>query len=327
MARVLFSRLVVLSLLVTPIAAETTVPRIVGSTQPGYSHVATLPSAIDGFPLKTFATDRKANRLYAGSIRGLYWVGLSEFRPVWKRALTLDITHIEFAPEVNRVLFSTRDDIGYVNVNALEEPHIIGHIRAHDFAYEPTRRDIYVSSRDATLEVFNAETGERSTPIALPGWQALELESVPGRLFLTLQNKDGLYAVDAATHTIAPWAVSEKIVTPAHLEADPAGKFLFLSFYQNVVGIDAATGKLLGRVTTPGPTSIAFDPDANLLVATYVGIHPELTVSAFRADEHGLTEVASMENPAIGGIGVEPTSRGFIQFGVYSLLVWTLNDR
>jgi hypothetical protein len=291
---------------------------------PVYTQVASVDAGVGGQPFRSLAFDAKANRLYAGSDRGLFWVNVNEAKPVWKGPMfKQDITHIEFAPELNRVFFTTVDDVGYVNTNALGEPKLIANVRASDMAYEPTRREIYVTSRSPRVEVFDGATGEPGAVVELPGWLGYELEAIPGRVFLQQGKTPGIFSIDAKTHALAAFPTSGKVNTPAHLEADPAGKYLFVAYYQNIVALDAASGKVLGRAALPSTARIAFDPGAGLLVATWADEPTPVRVAAFRVDAKGLIEVSQFKNPRVGGIGVEPTSHGFIQVGVNRLYIWS----
>jgi hypothetical protein len=90
--------------------------------------------------------------------------------------------------------------------------------------------------------------------------------------------------------------------------------------------LDPSSGKVLGRVTVPSTPRIAFDPGTGLLVATWADDPTPVRVAAFRVDPNaakGLTEVSQLKNPRVGGIGVEPTNRGFIQAGTNRFYIWS----
>lgn len=291
---------------------------------PVYTKVSSIDSRVAGQPIRTFAFDAKANRLYGGSDRGLFWVNVADANPIWKGPMfAADIRHIEFAPELGRVFFTTVDDVGYVSVDNLSAPKLFAHIRASDMTYEPTKREVYVSSRAPRVDVFDGGTGERGAVVDLPGWMGGGLEAVPGRVFLMQEKTPGLFSIDVATHTLSKFVTSEKVVTPVYIEADPSGRYIFAAYYQNIVAIEAATGKVVGRKTLPSVPAIAFDPGANLLVATWADDPTPVRVAAFRVDANGLSEVSEFRNPTVGGIGVEPTSRGFIQVGVNRFYIWS----
>jgi hypothetical protein len=305
------------SLLVAPVVARPADP-----TQ--YAVIATLPDVIGGQALHTFAFDPVAKRLYAGSNLGLYWCDLLDAIPRMKGPLVRKrIGVIEVAPDLGRVFYATPDEIGYVDVGRDGPPVPLARMWARALAYEPTRHELYVSSRAPVVHVFDARSGERAASIALPGWYGLGLEPIPGRIFLSVGGKDGLYTIDAATHQLAPWPVVGRIVTPGYIEADPSGRSLFLAYYREIVAIDIATATVTGRVVTEEPPAIAFDPGTGLLLATWSGRPPEIQVVAFRADATGLTAVAQMRNPSLGRVGVEPTSHGFLQNGYHALLLWS----
>ena len=290
---------------------------------PIYSQVASIDAAVDGQGFRSLAFDPKANRLYAGSDRGLFWVNVADAKPVWKGPMfKMDITHIEFAAELGRVFFTTVDGLGYVGVDSLTEPKLIANVRASDMAYEPTRREVYVTSRAPRVNVYDGATGEPGAVVDLPGWLGSGLEAIPGRVFLMQESKQGIFAIDAKTHRLVAFPTSEKVVTPVHLEADPSGRYIFAAYYQNIVAIDATNGKVLGRATVPSTPAIAFDPGANLLVAIWADEPTPVRIAAFRVSASGLSEVSQFKNPAAGVVGVEPTSHGFVQTGVKRLYIW-----
>jgi len=289
-----------------------------------YAQVSSIDSAVGGKGLRSFAFDAKANRLYAASRLGLYWVNVADAKPIWKGPMfKMDITHIEFAPELGRVFFTSIDGVGYVSVDSLGEPKMISKILAYDMAYEPTRREVYVTSRAPRVNVYDGATGESGAVIDLPGWYGGGLEAIPGRVFLMQAKTAGLFSIDAKTHAFAPFKTSEKITTPVYLEADPAGRYLFAAYYQNIVAIDPATGKILGRARFPTTPWIAFDPATNLLLATWKDDPTPIRLAAFRMTATGLSKASELENPPAGEDGVEPTSRGFIQHGVNRLYIWS----
>ncbi len=297
----------------------------VASPGPSYAVIAKLPSAVEGQPLRTFAFDPGKHRLYLGSNRGLFWVDVSEPKPRVKGPIIRkNILHIEIAPELQRMFYMTPDEVGYADLDRFgESVTLASDLVPQDLVYEPTRREVYVSVRDPHLLVFDATTGRKGDDVPLPGWYGVELESIPGRVFLSNGGKDGLYTVDAATHAVAPWPVEGRIVTPARIEADPSGQYLFLSYYREIVAIDIARATVVGRVVTFSTPSIAFDPGERVLIATWRDDQSPARVVAFRASADGFNEIARYKNPSVGIVGVEPTSHGFVQAGSLSLLVWS----
>jgi hypothetical protein len=300
-------------------------PVIARQAAPAYAVVATLPSAVDGQPLRTFAFDPGRNRIYAGSNRGLFWIDLSDPKPRVKGPfIRKNILHIELAPELSRVFYMTPDEVGYADLDRFgESTQLARDFVPRDIVYEPSKKELYVALREQKLLVFDAQTGRAGDDVPLPGWYATQLEAIPGRVFLSLSDKDGLYVLDAATHRVAAWPVEGRVITPSYIEADPAGHYLFLAFYREIIAIDIARAAVVGRQVTYSTPSIAFDPGERVLVATWNAEPPPTRVAAFRVDASGLAEVARFENPRVGEAGVEPTSHGFIQNGHLALLVWS----
>jgi hypothetical protein len=315
--RTLSRTAVLLAIVVAPLVAQQ------GGSLSEYSHRATLPSTVGGRVLGSFQFDASANRLYAASDRGLFWVDLTETRPIFKGPMFKEnIRRIEFAPELGRIFFFTFEGVGYVDTASLSEPHMFVRMQAEDLTYEPSRRELYVTARERRVRVFDAKTGEAGAVIDVPGWYATQLEAMPGKVFLTVAGEQPLYAIDAATHKVSAFPIGGKFTTPAHMEADPAGRYLFLSYYQNIMALDAKTGRVIGRVNAPFTPSIAFDPGSNLLIATWENDPPPTRISTYRVEDSGLSLVSELRNPGVGMSGIEPTSKGFIQRGRLSLLVW-----
>ncbi len=299
-------------------------PLAARSDVPPYTSVGTIPFVVDGQVLRTFVFDPGANRLYAGSDRGLFWTDLGDPSPRLKGPMfKRDIRKIQFAPDLGRLFYTTDDEVGYADVRTGGEPTaLVVDFHATDLTYEPTRHELYVSSRDPRLLIFDAKSPERGTPLELPGWYGLELEAIPGRVFLSVGGKDGLYTIDAATHRVSEWPVTGRISTPAYLEADPSGQYLFLAYYREIVAIDIAKAAVVGRVVTATVPAIAFDPGTRLLVATWNDDPPPTRVIVYRVDDHGLSTVAQLKNPDVGEVGVEPMNGGFVQAGHHALILW-----
>jgi hypothetical protein len=305
--------------LVTPLAARQ-------AAAPPYQMVATLDRAADGYGFTTFAFDAKANRLYMGSLGGLFWVDLSEKKPRIKGpSVRKRIGKIEFAPELQKIFYATADEVGYADLDRFGESKTLAtDLTPRDIVYEPSQKELYVATRDPKLLVFDGATGRARDDLSLPGWFANQLEAIPGRVFVELDDKQGLYAIDAATHQIAPWPVTGRFITPAFLEADPSGEYLFAAFYRELVAIDVKRAAVTANVVTPTAPAIAFDPGERVLVATWGDDDPPpYKIRAYRPGPDGLTEIARLENPRVGISGVEPTSHGFVQSGHLALLIWS----
>ena len=291
-----------------------------------YAVVGTVPDRVDGQELRTFACDQAGNRLYLGSDRGLFFVDLAEPTRIQGPMFRKDVRRIEFAENLGRLFYVTDEEVGYIDARAGGEPvRLRSRLRAFDIAYEPTAHELYVATRDPYLTVFDARSGEFGFRISLPGWYATSLEAAPGRVYLHVSPNTGFSVVDGSSHRVSAWPV-KGVVAPAYLEADPEGRYLFLSYDRYIAAIDAKTGTVLGRVVAPYAPSIAFDPGSRLLIATWNDDPPPTKITAFRVGPEGLTAVAHLTNPRIGEVGVEPTYRGFVQRGMYSLIFWAFRE-
>jgi DNA-binding beta-propeller fold protein YncE len=292
-----------------------------------YTQVARVPAVVDGQGLTAFAFDPVDRRLYAGSRNGVFWLDLKERDPRLKGPmLRKPIGTIEVAPETGKLFYTTPDEFGYMNLRTNDPPKILAgrQWRTTRLAYEPTRKEMYIATRERGIIVFGTEEGERGPSIELPGWYADVLEAVPGKVFFSVANKSGLYVIDAATHEVSPFPVTGKLVTPAYLDADPTGKYLFATYDRYMVAIDIASATVVGRITTATGARIAFDPDRRLLImAEHHEGRPQVRLRAYSVDSNGFTEVAELKNPVDGQVGLESFRGGFLQQGYNTLLVWS----
>jgi len=293
-----------------------------------YTQVARVPSVVDGQHLQTFAFDPVDHRLYAGSNEGLYWIDMRERDPRIKGPLLQKrIGTIEVAPDSGKLFYTTPDEFGYVNLRTNEPPKTLGgrQWRTARLAYEPTRKEMYIATHEHGIVVYDTNNGERGPVIELPGWYATMLEAVPGKVFFSVANKSGLFVIDAATHTVAPFPVAGKLVTPAYLDADPTGQYLFATYDRYLVAIDVPSATVVGRLTTATGARIAFDPERRLLVVSEFDApgRPLIRLRTYSVDAKGLTQVAELKNPTDGQPGLESFRGGFLQQGHRSLLLWS----
>jgi hypothetical protein len=293
-----------------------------------YRQVGRIPALIDGQSFSAFAFDPVDRRLYAGSRNGVFWVDLNdkELR-VKGPLLRKPIGTIEVAPEAGKLFYTTIDELGYINLRTSEPARILGgpQWRTARLAYEPTRKEMYIATHERGIVAYDTMNGERAATLEQPGWFANMLEAVPGKVFFSVEDKSGLFTIDAATHAIAPWPVSGKFTTPAYLDADPAGKYLFAWYDRFLVAIDIPTATVVGRRATAMGARIAFDPAQRLLIVSefdQIG-RPLIKIRAFSVDAKGLTQVAEIKNPSDGLMGLESIGGGFLQQTRYDLLLWS----
>lgn len=314
-----FVRLLLLVAAVVPLTADQTKPA-------AYAVVGTVPFVVDGQQLRTFVFDPGGNRFYAGSDRGLFWIDLNEARPRLKGPLVKhDIIKIEVAPDVGRLFYLTPEELWSLDIRRGGEPVMLGEGRAYDMAYEPTRKELYVTPRLPEVWVFSALTGEQAPDIKLPGWLGRGLEAVPGRVFLDVINQPDLYVIDANTREVSPFKVKGPFVPPAYLDADPTGRYLFARYDRYVVAIDIAKAAVVDQLAMLNQPAIAYDPGAERLIVTWEDpVKSDVSIVVYRMDETGFKEETRLKNPRLGRSGVEPTGFGFVQQAQYAMYVWSM---
>ena len=296
---------------------------------PPYKQAGRLPSVIDSEGLVNFVFDPAARRLYAQSRAGVYWTDVRESEPQFKGPILPKTTgSIEIAPDLGRLYFSRdQERFGYLDLRTNERPKILAgkEWRGGRLVYEPSRKELYSPTRfrGEVMAVYDAETGARTAEITLPGFHVTAMEAVPGKVFFSLENKPGLYAIDAATHRVAPWPINGKLVTPAFLEGDPTGEYLFGQYDRHVVAIDIRTATVVADLATAGSASVAFDPENRLLVVSAADIpdHPRVLLRTYSVSAIGFKQVAELKNPDDGG-HVYSMHGGFLQEGHRSLFLW-----
>jgi hypothetical protein len=292
-----------------------------------YTQVASVPRVVDGKGFNSFAFDPVEQRLYASSWNGLFRVDLDERNPkITGPLLRKRLGGIEIAPDSGGLFYTAENEFGYLNVRTNDPPKILARrewITTRP-AYEPTRREMYVGTRGSGIIVYDTARGERASEIEVPGWYVTMLEAVPGKVFMSVMNKSGLYVIDAATHTVTPWPVKGTLVTPAYFEADPSGQYLFATYDRYVVAIDIPSATVVGRLVTEGEISIAFDPERRLLIVSARDLpdHPRRGLKAYSVGAGGFAQVAELNKPSDGWGGLESLRGGFLQHAHSTLLFW-----
>ncbi|MEZ5316146.1 MAG: hypothetical protein R2752_01980 [Vicinamibacterales bacterium] len=297
-------------------------PVLQASGDPVYAVVATVPAAVNGRFVHSFVFDPDQQVLYAASDDGLLHVDLRAERPrlegpVFDRKMY----QLEFAPDLGRLFFLARDPdlVGYVDVRRPGARPVVlaSGVRGSDLAYEPERQEVYVAfARRPTVLVFDARSAAPNAVVELPGWFATGLEATRGTVFAMLGDVPGLFAIDAATHQAAAWPVKGRVSTPAQIEADPTGRYLFLAWNREFAAIDIATATVLGRVVTATRPTIAFDVDTGQLIASWTDESPGPTqhLVTYDVGPDGLRERARLDEGRNHGIG-ESFDHGFVQRG------------
>ena len=98
------------------------------------------------------------------------------------------------APDSGRLFYTTLDELGYVNLRTIEPARTLAgrQWRTARLADQPTRKQMYVATRESGIVVYDTDNGERGPVIELPGWIATLLGGVPGKVFFLVAAKLGL---------------------------------------------------------------------------------------------------------------------------------------
>jgi DNA-binding beta-propeller fold protein YncE len=190
--------------------------------------------------------DPVGGRWYSTTSSGIYWADPGEGALQWQGPLVPGrLHHIELAPELGLAFYGTPDDVRMIELKTGATPKVLFQSRkVGSKAYDPLSKRLYLTEAlSSRVLVFSIPGGERLPDIEVPGWTAHSLEASVGRIFLQAEGKSGLYVIDTRTHTVSEWPVEGPLTTPAHVEADPSGRFLFATYDRYVVAIDIATAR------------------------------------------------------------------------------------
>jgi hypothetical protein len=297
-----------------------------------YAQVSRVPRVVNSGSLFDFEFDPTGSRLYALSIKGVHWVDVRASEPRVNGPIPFNrLGTIAIAPDLGRLYFSKdREQFGYVNLRTNETTILTGKEWrcGEKLVYEPTRKELYATTtfRGDVVAVYDSETGRRKAEIKLPGYQVGTFESVAGKVFVTLANKPELFAIDAASHAVAPWLVNGRtIISPGRVQVDPVGDYVLIQHNRGVIAVDARTATVAGSITTPLDSStFAFDPEKRILVVPTVEVpdHPRIRLHAYAFNVAGFRPIGELPNLENEGGRVYSMHGGFIQEGHSSLLLW-----
>jgi DNA-binding beta-propeller fold protein YncE len=312
------------------LALVTTLVSLVSGAPVSYRHIATLPAIVDGGPVQVMF-DPVGGRWYSTTSSGIYWADPGEGALQWQGPLVPGrLHHIELAPELGLAFYGTPDDVRMIELKTGATPKVLFQSRkVGSKAYDPLSKRLYLTEAlSSRVLVFSIPGGERLPDIEVPGWTAHSLEASVGRIFLQAEGKSGLYVIDTRTHTVSEWPVEGPLTTPAHVEADPSGRFLFATYDRYVVAIDIATARVIGRIVAPSQAAIAWDPAAQRLLVNFRNDdeQPRVRLQVYRIEADTVTLEQELENPAAGAVGLEPATNGFLQRGHRDWLWWKVDD-
>jgi YVTN family beta-propeller protein len=217
----------------------------------------------------------------------------------------LKLTHgVAVADEFGRG-FITDGEQGKVIIFDLKTLKVIGEAKADKDAdsvvYDPASKRVFVMNGDPnSATVIDAKTGNVAGTIALGGGPEFAAADGKGTVFVNIEDKNELVAIDSSTLTIkSRWPVAPA-GTPTALAMDTAHRRLFSAGRkpQMLVVLDADSGKVIQSFPISGGADAAvFEPETGMVYVStregFVHIFHEDTPDKFSEVEKVKTELGA----------------------------------
>jgi hypothetical protein len=252
--------------------------------------------------------DSDAKRLYVSHGTEIVVVDVTNDTIVGRILNTPGIHGIALAPELGRGFTSNGRD-NSVSIVDLKTLQTLGKVSSggnpDTIFYDSKQKEVYAfngaeptaTPPGHTATVIDAATGKVVTTIDLGGRpETAQADPALGRLFVNLEDKDAIAAIDMATHkVVATWPIAPG-EEPSGLAIDAATHHLFAGAGQFMVMLDTRTGKVLAQVPIgEGTDATWFDPGTNL---------------AFSSCSDGTTTIAHEDGEKLTLVQTLQTTRG-----------------
>ena len=161
---------------------------------------------------------------------------------------------------------------------------------------KPTNR-VFVfngGSNDAT--VIDASTGKVAGTVALGGKPEFGVSDGNGKVFVNLEDKNSIAAVDAKNMTVlATWPIAP-CDGPSGLAIDRKTSRLFAACEKQMVAVDSKTGKVVATVPTgTGTDGMEFDPGLKYVFAPNGGDGTLTVIHEDSPDKYSIVENVKTE--------------------------------
>ena len=190
-------------------------------------------------------------------------------------ANTAGVHGVAIASELDRG-FTSNGGANSVTVFALSSSATLATVpvgaKPDSIVFDPKHKRIFVANgADKTLSVIDASTNKVVATIALPGVPETAVVDGKGFLFIAIEDKNAIVAIDTGSMRIVrQMDVGSVCDEPAGLAIDAASDRLFAGCHnQKMVIVDGLTGKILSAPTIGrGNDATAYDAERKLAFAS-----------------------------------------------------------
>ena len=221
------------------------------------------------------SVDASARRLYATHGTKVVVLNLEKETVAGEIAETPGVHGFALAPKLG-LGFASNGKENKVSVVDLKTLHTIAKVETGEtpdaILFEPGHAEVYAfNGRGHSVTVIDAKTNKVTATIPLPGKPEFAVADVKaGRVFVNIEDKSELVAIDTAKHQIAetwPLAPGEG---PSGMALDEAHHRLFIGCDNKLMlMVDSETGKVIGSVPIgENVDACSFDPATQLAFAS-----------------------------------------------------------
>jgi YVTN family beta-propeller protein len=202
---------------------------------------------------------------------------------------------VAVAPELNRGFTSNGQD-NTVTVFALDTLKVLATVgtgeRPDAIVYDPHSKRVFTANaKSQSLTAIDASNEQVVGSVPLPGKPETAVVDGKGRLFVVIEDKNQLLAVDTQSLAVTGrYDIAAECDEPAGLAIDVAARKLFASCHNSKMAvIDADTGKIVAAVPIGRSTdAAAYDSGAGLAFSS----NGDGTLTAIGLDSSGKYAVA-----------------------------------
>ncbi len=213
--------------------------------------------------------DPVARRLYIARSNRVMVYDVEQEKLVGEVANTPGVHGVALVAKVDRGFASNGGDSSVTSFDLktlAERKKIKVGTRPDAIIYDPASNQVFTLNASGSSTAIDPEKEEVTGTIELGGKPEFAVSNEKGQIFVNLEDKSEVLAIDAYKRTIVHRWPLEPGKEPAGLAIDKARNRLFSTCHnQQMIALDAATGKVVGSAAIgKGTDACAFDLERSL---------------------------------------------------------------